>query len=233
MTTNNTPPAKREFCVWADYVRRVFQHVEAESAGRAYEIAAKTDAWEPCDLTETDCYRLTNEVMDLATEEFIAPEGGRTCETCGSEIVHGVNDSTFGDGECGACEYARYRSCRKPPATASLTSEAREAVPPKAPWTEDLWAAAHADSRWAAERGATDMRERLRRYPALHAEDKIRLAMDILWDVCESWDHDTLLHYPAELPSFDEYLATIGSNVYAIRWSRPNPSPADADGNAA
>lgn len=57
--------------------------------------------------------------------------------------------------------------------------------------------------------------------------------MDILWDVCESWDHDTLLHYPAELPSFDEYLATIGSNVYAIRWSRPNPSPADADGNAA
>ena len=92
---------------------------------------------------------------------------------------------------------------------------------------------ARADSRWAAERWAADMRERLQQYPTLHAEDKIRLAMDILWDVNETWDNDTLTDYPEELPSFDEYLAEIGSNVYAIRWSRPNSSPADADGNAA
>ncbi len=33
-----------------------------------------------------------------------------TCTTCGSEIVESVNGSNFGDGECGPCEYARYRS---------------------------------------------------------------------------------------------------------------------------
>ncbi len=32
------------------------------------------------------------------------------CRTCGSEIVETVNGSTFNDGECGPCEYARYTS---------------------------------------------------------------------------------------------------------------------------
>lgn len=32
------------------------------------------------------------------------------CKTCGSEIVESVNDSAFRDGECGRCEYKRYRS---------------------------------------------------------------------------------------------------------------------------
>lgn len=32
------------------------------------------------------------------------------CKTCGSEIVETVNDSVFGDGECNACEYLRYKS---------------------------------------------------------------------------------------------------------------------------
>lgn len=109
----------------------------------------------------------------------------------------------------------------------------REDMPPNCPWTAERWAAARADSRWAAERWAAGMRERFGRYPSLHAEDKIWLAMDVLWDVVETWDHDTLLYYPEELPSFDEYLAEIGSNVYAIRWSRPDSSPAAAHGNAA
>lgn len=109
----------------------------------------------------------------------------------------------------------------------------REDMPPDRPWTAERWAGARADSRWAAERWAAGMRERFRRYPSLHAEDKIRLAMDVLWDVVETWDHDTLLHYPEELPSFDEYLAEIGSKLYAIRWYRPDSSPADAHGDAA
>ncbi len=32
------------------------------------------------------------------------------CTTCGSEIVETINDSCFNDGECGPCEYQRYRS---------------------------------------------------------------------------------------------------------------------------
>lgn len=46
-------------------------------------------------------------------------EGGYICEdcdsapyctTCGSEIVETVNDSAFCDGECGPCEYLRYKT---------------------------------------------------------------------------------------------------------------------------
>jgi len=33
------------------------------------------------------------------------------CKTCGSEIVETVNESNFGEGECGACEYHRYLTC--------------------------------------------------------------------------------------------------------------------------
>jgi hypothetical protein len=32
------------------------------------------------------------------------------CKTCDSEIVETVNDSQFGDGECNACEYLRYKT---------------------------------------------------------------------------------------------------------------------------
>jgi len=34
----------------------------------------------------------------------------RTCKTCGSEIVETINDSNFREGECGPCEYQRYKS---------------------------------------------------------------------------------------------------------------------------
>jgi hypothetical protein len=86
------------------------------------------------------------------------------------------------------------------------------------PWTAETWAAAQADSLWADERWAARMRERFLRYPSLRLEEKIRLAMAILYDVDDSWDHDGLVHYPDELPSFDEYLSDIGSRLYAIRW---------------
>lgn len=32
------------------------------------------------------------------------------CKTCESEMTATVNDSHFGDGECGGCEYERYRN---------------------------------------------------------------------------------------------------------------------------
>jgi hypothetical protein len=32
------------------------------------------------------------------------------CKTCGSEINDSINGSNFHEGECGLCEYRRYRS---------------------------------------------------------------------------------------------------------------------------
>jgi hypothetical protein len=49
-------------------------------------------------------------------------------------------------------------------------------------------------------------------------EAKIRRAMDLLLEVCNEWDNDSLVHYPGGLPSFGEYLVEIGSKLYAIRW---------------
>lgn len=63
------------------------------------------------------------------------------------------------------------------------------------------------------------MRDRFERYPTLHAEEKIRLAMRILYDVDDNCDNDTLEHYPEGMPDFEEYLARIGSDLYAITWN--------------
>lgn len=86
------------------------QHVEAENPKQAYEIAKEIENWEACDLHENNCYRLSNEVQDLETEEFIAIGGNCHCKKCGSEIVDTINDSNFRAGECGPCEYERYQS---------------------------------------------------------------------------------------------------------------------------
>ncbi len=111
MATKNTSPAKKKFCVWADYVRRVYQHVTADTPQQAYEIAKKRpECWDTCDWHDNNGYRLSNEVQDLATEEFLPVHGAKNCRTCGSEIVASINDSVFCDGECGACEYERYGS---------------------------------------------------------------------------------------------------------------------------
>ncbi len=222
MATNDTPPALRLYRVFADHVDRAYQEIEAESPARAHEIAGdQPEAWESCfEHAGSDEYQLSGDVQDVATEEYHQVTSATHCKTCGSEIVETVNGSNFGDGECGPCEYARYRtgttSSKRDPLALDSPNDVR---PP--------------DGRSTAEWSAADMRGRLARYPALHAEDKLRLAMDIFWEVNETWDHDTLERYPDGLPSFDEYLTTIGRDVYQIRWSRPNSFPADAHGNAA
>lgn len=109
--SNKKPPAKKTFCVWADYVRRVSQHIEAASPKAAYNAAKrKHECWQPCDWHDNNGYRLSNEVQDLSTEEFIPIHGDKNCRTCGSEIAETINESNFPDGECGPCEHERYAS---------------------------------------------------------------------------------------------------------------------------
>src|SRR5712691_7143925 len=111
MTTTEKSLAKKKFCVWADYVRRVYQHVTADTPQQAHDLAKKrVECWDSCDWHDNNGYRLSNEVQDLATEVFIAVQGKNHCRTCGSEIVWTINDSNFSEGECGACEYQRYKS---------------------------------------------------------------------------------------------------------------------------
>jgi hypothetical protein len=45
-----------------------------------------------------------------AIKEWIGNNVPRLCKACGSEIVATVNDSNFNDGDCGPCEYRRYRT---------------------------------------------------------------------------------------------------------------------------
>lgn len=87
--------------------------------------------------------------------------------------------------------------------------------------------------RLAADRERARRKDSFRRYFALHAEEKIRLALEILGDVSADWDNDTLEHYPDGLGSFDEFLTELGMKLCAIRWARPGRPPADADGEAA
>ena len=112
MTTPETSPAKKEFCVWADHVRRVYQHVEAPSPKQAHDTARdQPECWEDCfEHEDRDDYRLSNEVQDLETEAYYAIRATTHCKTCGSDIAETINDSNFHEGECGPCEYRRYTS---------------------------------------------------------------------------------------------------------------------------
>ena len=111
MATKKKSPAKKTYCVWADYVRRVYQHVTADSPKQALDIAKKrVECWDPCDSHDSNGFRFSNEVQDLETEEYIAIHGAKNCKTCGSEIVETINASNFREGECGPCEYQRYAS---------------------------------------------------------------------------------------------------------------------------
>jgi hypothetical protein len=113
MKTSKTAPASKQYCVWADCIRRVYQDVEAASPEEAYRTARqRPDAWVFRIEHERNCYALSDEVTDLATWELLPVRGtpATPCKTCGSEIVETVNDSTFCDGECGPCEYERYQS---------------------------------------------------------------------------------------------------------------------------
>lgn len=77
----------------------------------------------------------------------------------------------------------------------------------------------------AERRCQADLTDRFQRYGTLSLHEKIRLAMTILWDVANSWDDENLISYPKTMPSFHEYLADIGSDLYAIEWKNaPTPT---------
>jgi hypothetical protein len=112
-TTSATPPAKKEYCVFADCIVRCYQDVSAASAEEAYRLAEDNpEGWEFCSDAGDNDYRLSNEVMDRESEEFIAVGSSAVthCKTCGSDIVETANDCHFREGECGTCEHKRYRS---------------------------------------------------------------------------------------------------------------------------
>lgn len=105
MANQTTSSATREFRVYA--TDTLYQDVEATSAEEAYRIADEDPHFETCG----GCLQLDAAVKDLETDEFIRVVAAAShCKTCGSEIVETINDSHFDDGECGACEYRRYRS---------------------------------------------------------------------------------------------------------------------------
>jgi hypothetical protein len=75
------------------------------------------------------------------------------------------------------------------------------------------------DHHLAEVRNRAKLKWNLDQYRSLLPEKKIHLAMDILHDVGDTWDHDNLAHYPKDMPSFEEFLAEIGNKLYDIRWN--------------
>jgi hypothetical protein len=61
----------------------------------------------------------------------------------------------------------------------------------------------------------------MRRYGSLRHAEKVRLALQILADVCEHWDREQPRKYPGGLPSFDEYVHRIAGELTAIEWADP------------
>jgi len=111
MENTPTPLATKTFCVWADWSRRVYQEIDAATAEEAYRLAKENPGGRlPCIEHDDNGYRLSNDVQDAETEETVTVGPVEHCKTCGSEIVESVNEGTFRDGECGPCEYRRYRS---------------------------------------------------------------------------------------------------------------------------
>ncbi len=46
-----------------------------------------------------------------------------TCKNCGSEIVEFSNEGVFDEGECGPCEYERYKNPKTPGAFFTMVEE--------------------------------------------------------------------------------------------------------------
>ena len=110
MANPTKSPAIRTYYVWADHTDRVYQEIEAEGPKQAYQIAEQQpDCWQSCFEQDNNDYRLSNEVGDVQTGEVFTVGEVERCKTCGSEIVETVNGSNFHDGECGPCEYLRYK----------------------------------------------------------------------------------------------------------------------------
>lgn len=110
MTTKQTSPARKTYCVWADHVTRVYQEVEAETPEQAHQLAWEhPESWRDCLDHEGNGYRLSSDVQLAGAEDYFTVVDVEHCETCGSEIVETVNDGNFREGHCGSCEYERYR----------------------------------------------------------------------------------------------------------------------------
>ena len=97
--------------------RRVFQHVDAAGPEEAFRAAGETPwEFEPCSHG-IENFALSPFVTDTDTGEDVRVGSPAThCHTCGSEVVETVNESHFREGECGPCEYRRYRSAAGIPA---------------------------------------------------------------------------------------------------------------------
>lgn len=101
------------FRVFAEDVQPVFQDVEAASVKEAYALASDSpDNWQQYDEHDSHGITLSGEVEDLATDECFRVDGPTHCRTCSDEMADTINESKFGDGECGPCEYRRY--CSQP-----------------------------------------------------------------------------------------------------------------------
>ena len=110
MTTHGTSPAKKTFRVYADELQRVFQDIETATPEEAHAIAEdREDDWELCDRN-FDGLRICPDVKDLETDESHRVGKTSRCRNCNREIVDSINDSHFHHGECGPCEYLRYKS---------------------------------------------------------------------------------------------------------------------------
>jgi hypothetical protein len=171
----NTPaPEAKRFWVWADDVRRVYQEVAALGPKEAHEIAEQQpECWQYCDWHDDNGYRLSDEVEDLETGDFVDIDDAKTCKACGGEID---------------------------------------------PWNFGMPLEEALKHRLAEVRGRAEMKRNFDHYCSLAARRKIGLALDILWDVVHTWDNDALVSYPDDMPSFDEYLAEIGSKLNEIEW---------------
>lgn len=148
---NDKSPAKKKYLVKGEDVHPIYQEVEAESPEQAWHIAdEQPDFWEHFFEHDRDGIRISHEVQDPKTGEIFRIDGYSACSCCGSEIVETINDSHFRDGECGSCEYERYKSqprllkfagflrcvCEE---RLSALQEERDELGPPPPSEEDGW----------------------------------------------------------------------------------------------
>lgn len=95
---------------WAVIVRHFpeakFGDLSPETTIR--QIVANVDAIEEWISNNVETEEEYDETQDLETDQP-SVGGAIHCKTCGSEIVETINDSNFREGECGPCEYQRYK----------------------------------------------------------------------------------------------------------------------------
>lgn len=115
MTTHETPsahPQARRIESALDALHGVLEHWDEDDVHRYPEGMPSFDEF------------LSDIASKLRAIEWECDELARHCTTCGSEIVATINDSHFNEGECGLCEYERYRS--QPTFVEATTNALRE-----------------------------------------------------------------------------------------------------------